>query len=61
MFTVQVEVKPQQIVHTILIDGKWVSMNSWTDNDRNFTDGKFGFLVQGSDEISISDFKFTPQ
>jgi hypothetical protein len=36
-------------------------MNSWTDTDRNFTDGKFGFLVQGSDEISVSDFKFTPQ
>jgi hypothetical protein len=61
MFTVQVEVTPQRIVHTILIDGKWFPMNSWTDNDRNFTDGKFGFLVQGADEIAVSDFKFTPQ
>jgi pimeloyl-ACP methyl ester carboxylesterase len=61
MFTVQVEVTPQRIAHTILIDGKWVSMNSWADSARNFTDGKFGFLMQGSDEIAISDFKFTPQ
>ena len=61
MFTVRVEVKPQQIAQTILIDGKWVSLNSWTDNGRNFTEGKFGFLVQGSDEIAISDFKFTPE
>jgi hypothetical protein len=61
MFTVQVEVTPQHVVHTILIDGKWFSMDSWTDNDRNFTDGKFGFLVQGDDEIAISDFKFMPK
>ncbi len=61
MFTVQVEVTPKQIVHTILIDGKWFSMDSWTDNGRNFTDGKFGFLVQGDDEIAISDFKFMPK
>ena len=61
MFTVQVEVTPQRIVHTILVDGKWAPMNSWTDSDRNFTDGKFGFLVQGADEIAVSDFKFTPQ
>jgi pimeloyl-ACP methyl ester carboxylesterase len=61
MFTVQVEVTPQRIVHTILMGGKWVPVNSWTDSGRNFSDGKFGFLVQGSDEIAISDFKFTPQ
>jgi hypothetical protein len=61
MFTVQVDVTPQHVVHTILIDGKWFSMDSWTDADRNFTDGKFGFLVQGDDEIAISDFKFMPK
>ena len=61
MFTVQVDVSPQRVVHTILIDGKWFSMDSWTDTGRNFTDGKFGFLVQGDDEIAISDFKFTPK
>ncbi|HXP83483.1 MAG TPA: PEGA domain-containing protein [Bryobacteraceae bacterium] len=61
MFTVQVEVTPQRVVHTILIDNKWFSMDSWTDAERNFTDGKFGFLVQGDDEIAISDFKFTPK
>jgi hypothetical protein len=61
MFTVQVEVTPQRVVHTILIDGKWFSMDSWTDNGRNFTEGKFGFLVQGDDEIAISDFKFMPK
>jgi len=61
MFTVQVDVTPQRVVHTILIDGKWFSMDSWTDTERNFTEGKFGFLVQGNDEIAISDFKFTPK
>jgi hypothetical protein len=61
MFTVQVDVTPQRVVHTILIDNKWFSMDSWTDTGRNFTDGKFGFLVQGDDEIAISDFKFMPK
>jgi len=61
MFTVQIDVAPQRVVHTILIDGKWFSMDSWTDTERNFSDGKFGFLVQGDDEIAISDFKFTPK
>lgn len=60
-FTVQVEVTPQQIVHTILIGQKWSPMYSWTSDGRNFTDGKFGFLVQGDDEIAISDFKFMPK
>lgn len=60
-FTVQMDVTPQRVVHTILIDGKWFSMDSWTDTERNFTDGKFGFLVQGDDEIAISDFKFMPK
>jgi hypothetical protein len=61
MFTVQVDVTPTRVVHTILIDDKWFSMDSWTDTERNFTDGKFGFLVQGDDEIAISNFKFMPK
>ena len=61
MFTVHLEVTPKQVVHTILIDGKWSPMDSWSDNDRNFSDGKFGFLVQGDDEIAVSDFKFMPK
>ena len=37
----------------------WCSIRS-PKPGRNFTAGKFGFLIQGNDEIGISDFTFQP-
>ena len=36
-------------------------LDSFAEPGRNFTKGKFGFLIQGNDEIGISDFKFKPR
>ena len=34
---------------------------TWAEPGRNFSEGKFGFLIRGNDEIGISDFKFQPK
>ena len=61
-FTIQVEITPEHCVHRIRgASGQWIVLDSFSEPGRNFTDGKFGFLIQGSDEIGVSDFSFTPK
>jgi hypothetical protein len=60
-FTIQIEVGPDHVVHRIKSGDTWLTLDSWTEAGRNFSDGKFGFYIPGNDEISISDFKFTPK
>ncbi len=40
-------------------DDKWVELDSWTEPGRDFTKGKFGIQVNGSDEVGLSNFSFT--
>ena len=54
------EMLTERVVHRMLVSGQWVDLDVWAEQGRNFNDGKFGFLVQGNDEIGLSDFKFTP-
>jgi hypothetical protein len=60
-FTIQVDVAPDHVVHRIKNGDTWLTLDSWTQPGRNFSDGKFGFYIPGNDEISISDFKFQPK
>ena len=60
-FTVQMEVAPEHITHRIQRGNQWVVLDNWVEPGRTFSDGKFGFLVQGDDQIGISDFRFQPQ
>jgi hypothetical protein len=60
-FTIRVEVSPDHVVHRIKTGDTWLTLDSWTEAGRIFSDGKFGFYIPGSDEIAISDFKFTPR
>jgi hypothetical protein len=41
--------------------GQWVVLDTFAEPGRNFTNGPFGFLIQGNDEIGISDFSFVPK
>jgi hypothetical protein len=59
-WAIQIEVSPDHLIQRIQKDKEWITLDSWTKPDHSFTDGKFGFLVQGNDEIGISDFKFSP-
>ena len=59
-WTVQLEVQPDRLVHKMQINGQWYNLDNWEQSGRDFSDGKFGFLVQGDNEIAVSDFRFTP-
>lgn len=58
-YTVQIEVAPGRLIHRLRNGDNWLVLDTWNEPGRDFTKGKFGFLVQGSDEIGLSDFKFT--
>ncbi len=60
-FTIQIDVSPDHVVHRIKNGDTWLTLDSWTQPGRNFSDGKFGFYIPGNDEIGISDFKFQPK
>ncbi len=60
-FTIQIDVTPDHVVHRIKNGDNWLTLDSWTEPGRNFSDGKFGFYIPGSDQIGISDFKFQPK
>jgi hypothetical protein len=59
-WAIEIEISPDSLIQRIQKDQQWVTLDKWTKPDRNFADGKFGFLVQGNDEIGVSDFRFTP-
>ena len=60
-YTIQIEAAPERLVHRLQNGDNWLVLDTWTEQGRDFTQGKFGFLVQGSDEIGLSDFKFTSE
>ncbi len=60
-FTIRVDVMPDHISSSIQRAGQWVVLDNWAEAGRNFSEGKFGFLVQGDDQIGISDFRFQPK
>jgi hypothetical protein len=60
-FTIQVDVTPDHVVHRLKNGDTWLTLDSWTEPGRNFSDGKFGFYIPGGDEIGLTDFKFQPK
>ncbi len=60
-FQVKIDVRNGALIHQINVGGAWTTVDNWQDGGRNFADGRFGFVVEGRDEIAISDFRFTPR
>jgi hypothetical protein len=60
-FTIQIEVTPDRLVQKARVGDQWKVLDTFVEEGRDFTQGKFGFLIQGNDEIAISDFKFVPK
>jgi hypothetical protein len=60
-YTIQVDVSPGQLVHRLQNGENWLVLDTWKEPGRKFNEGKFAFLVQGNDEIGLSDFKFVPR
>jgi hypothetical protein len=60
-FTIQIEVAPDRLVQKAQVGDQWKVLDTFVEEGRDFTQGKFGFLIQGNDEIAISDFPFLPK
>ena len=60
-YTIQIDVAPDHVVQKVRVGDQWKVLDTFTEPGRDFTQGKFGFLIQGNDEIAISDFKFVPK
>ena len=60
-FTIQLEVSPDRLVQSVLVGNQWKVLDTFSEPGRDFTKGKFGFMIPGNDEIAISDFKFLPK
>lgn len=58
VWNIQIDVSPTRVVHRIQGEKAWIDLDTWTDASRDFTQGKFGFLVSGNDEIGLSNFRF---
>jgi hypothetical protein len=60
-FTIQMEVTPERIVQRVRVGNEWKTLDTLAASGQDLTQGKFAFLIQGNDEIAISDFKFQPR
>lgn len=57
---VDLAVKPNSIDARVkLPDTAWNDVGALSDSGRDFTQGKVGFYIPGSDEIAISNFRFS--
>ena len=56
--TIQVEIFPDRAIQKVRLGDQWKVLDTFAEPEREFTKGKFGFLVSGNDEIAIGDFQF---
>jgi hypothetical protein len=54
--SLQIEVTPSSIVHRLRKGSEWVELDAWQDPGGNFANGKFGLLINGRDQVALSDF-----
>jgi hypothetical protein len=60
-FTIQIEVTPDRLLQKVRGGEGWKPLDTFAEPGRDFTQGKFAFLIQGTDEIAISNFQFVPR
>jgi eukaryotic-like serine/threonine-protein kinase len=56
--TLQIHIDQNEITHQIKQGGNWVVLDRWTQTGSNLTQGKFGFLIPGNDEIALAGFGY---
>ena len=55
-----IAVAPHTLTTSLLEGQSWRVLDTWTAPDQDFTAGKFGFLIPGSDQIGLAHFQFLP-
>jgi hypothetical protein len=56
IYQFQIDIGPDSIAHRVRRGGAWALLDTW--KDPRAASGKFGFLVQGNDELGLADFSF---
>lgn len=56
--TLSIEITPRGITHSIVQDQQWHVLDKW-EPEGGVQLGKFGFYVQGHDEIAVAAFRLT--
>ena len=59
-YTVQIEITPDRIIHRMKVGSSWETVDTQA-NRGGATEGRFGFVIPGGDEIAISGYRFTPR
>jgi hypothetical protein len=54
--TLHVRVSPTEIIHQIRQGDRWIVLDRWTQPNINLSQGKFGFLLPGDDQVAVSSF-----
>jgi hypothetical protein len=60
-YTMQIEIAPTAVVHRLQQGGAWSVLDAWNEAGRNFTAGRFGFRIDGSDQVGLANFAFRPR
>jgi hypothetical protein len=58
--TLQVDILPGSITHKVSKGKDWVVVDTWSAPGLDLSAGRFGFWIQGRDEVRLSDFGFYP-
>ncbi len=59
--SLHIQLAPSAIQVQANDQGRWVTLDDWSAPGRNFAAGRFGLLIEGRDEVRVSNFKFTPK
>ncbi len=56
LWTLQIRVGPNEIVHQIKQGDSWIVLDRWTQSGSNLSQGKFGFYIPNNDQVALSTF-----
>jgi hypothetical protein len=59
VWNIQIDSSADRLIHKIQGDDAWITLDTWSEPGRDFTQGKFGIQVTGNDEVGLSNFQFT--
>jgi hypothetical protein len=60
-WTISLDIIANTMTHKIFKNDAWTVLDTWTVNDADFTQGKFGFYIPGNDQVGLSNFSFLPR
>jgi len=59
--TLRIGVKRNTIVQERYEDGKWITLDTWSNTGRTVGDGKVGLFIPPGEIVALANFTFQPQ